>query len=58
MWLDLGKFKEVNDTLGHLAGDRLLQSVAERLRECVRAPDTICRQGGDEFLILIEAIPN
>ena len=56
MFLDLDKFKEINDTLGHQAGDQLLQSVAERLRESVRATDTICRQGGDEFLILIEEL--
>jgi diguanylate cyclase (GGDEF)-like protein/PAS domain S-box-containing protein len=56
VWLDLDHFKEINDTLGHGVGDRILQDVAARLRDCVREEDAVARLGGDEFLLLLVSV--
>lgn len=56
VFIDLDRFKNVNDTLGHDVGDRLLISVGERLRLCIGANDTVARQGGDEFTLILRGI--
>ncbi|WP_163003124.1 diguanylate cyclase domain-containing protein, partial [Pseudomonas viridiflava] len=57
MFLDLDRFKPINDSLGHAAGDRMLQEMATRLLACVTDDDTVARMGGDEFTMMLQPGP-
>lgn len=56
LFIDLNRFKDINDAHGHDLGDQVLKSIADRLQVCVRESDTVCRRGGDEFVIVLTEI--